>query len=97
MAVPVVEAGNACRRQHEASKEGGEEGKQRRPLRRGCGGLAEFTLRCGMDEEIQTRTWEAPETVSHSNARTYVEYPHRESIRSEVADVLVVLRDRESL
>ncbi len=64
---------------------------------RGCGGLAEFTLNGGMYEEMQTRTWEAPEIVSHSNVRTYVEYPHRESVCSEVADVLVVLRGRESL
>jgi hypothetical protein len=48
-----------------------------------------------MYEEIHYGTWEAPEIVSHSNARTYVEYLNRESICSEVADVLVVLRGGE--
>ena len=64
---------------------------------RGCEGLAEFTVNGGMDEEMHSGTWEAPETVSHSNVRTYAEYPHRESICSEVADTLVVLGGRESL
>ncbi len=44
-----------------------------------------------MYEEIHTGTWEAPEIVSHSNVRTDVEYPDRESGCSEVADVFVVL------
>ena len=92
MAVSVVEVVNAYRRQHEASERSREEGKQRRPLRRGCGGLAEFTLSCGMDEEIQTRTWEAPYIVSFQvGTRTEAEYLHRESLRYGVADVLVVL------
>ena len=58
---------------------------------RGWEGPAEFTLNGGMNEETHSGTWEAPEIVSHSNARTYAEYPHRESICSEVADVAVVL------
>jgi hypothetical protein len=33
---------------------------QEHPKRRGCGGLAEFTVNGGMDEETDTRTWEAP-------------------------------------
>jgi hypothetical protein len=58
---------------------------------RGCEGPAEFTLNGGMDEEMHHGTWEAPESVSHSNVRTDAEYPNRESGCSEVADVLVVL------
>jgi hypothetical protein len=64
---------------------------------RGCEGPAEFTLSCGMYEEMHSGTWEAPEIVSHSNARTYAEYPDGESVCSEVADVLVVLGGRERL
>ena len=57
----------------------------------GCEGLAEFTVSCGMYEEMHHGTWEAPEIVSYSNTRTCVEYPDRESVCSEVADVPVVL------
>jgi hypothetical protein len=48
-AVSVVEVVNAGRRQDGHIRIG-----------RGCNGLAEFTGNCGMYEEMQTRTWEAP-------------------------------------
>jgi hypothetical protein len=57
----------------------------------GCEGPAEFTVNCGMDEETHHGTWEAPEAVSHSNARTWAEYLDGESACSEVADVPVGL------
>ena len=94
--VSVGEGYNARRNQYKSIRyeRAGSRGDS---SRRGCEGLAEFTLNCGMYEEMYSRTWEAPDIVSYSNTRTWAEYPDRESSCSGVADVLVVLRGRESL
>ncbi len=96
MAVSVGEGDHARRNQYKTIRyeRAGSRGDS---SRRGCEGLAEFTLHGGMYEEMYSGTWEAPDIVSYSNTRTWVEYPDRESACSGVADVLGVLRGRESL
>ena len=87
MAVSVVEAGNACRRPHKASVK--EDGKQRRPVEARMWRAGGVNQNGGMYEEMQTRTWEAPYSVSFpvgEETRSEAEYPHRESLRYGVAD-----------
>jgi hypothetical protein len=61
--VSVVEVVHASRRPYKTIRYR-RKGSRGDPLRRGWGGLAEFTVNCGMDGEMQTRTWEALYTVS---------------------------------
>ncbi len=52
---------------------------------RGCEGLAEFTLNCGMYDEAHHGTWEAPE-IDSGYRSSVVEYLKGKNSSSGVAD-----------